>query len=157
MKVESAKQTPPPRTDFLAHRLSVHGTLLVIAIAVLTAAAVLRINADERVVAPVVNWELPGTCTFRRLFATDCPGCGLTRCFISAADGNLEAAWSFNPLGIVMFALVLGQIPFRLLQIWRIRSGTGELRFHRAAEWTMIALAVGLFLQWVFRLLVSSA
>ncbi len=36
------------------------------------------------------------TCPFRILFHIDCPGCGLTRAFISFFTGNIRQAFHYN-------------------------------------------------------------
>ena len=96
-----------------------------LACAVVAASAVLSVRGEEHVIVPVLNKALPGTCTFRRLTGLPCPGCGMTRSFISMAHGRLADAWRFNPAGVVFFAVVVFQIPYRICQI--ARSGRGEL------------------------------
>jgi hypothetical protein len=38
-------------------------------------------------------------CLFHRLTGLDCPGCGLTRAFLSAGRGHWSEAFALNPLG----------------------------------------------------------
>jgi hypothetical protein len=104
------------------------------------------------VLLPILNAPLPELCTFRRLMGMGCPGCGLTRCFISLAHGDVRAAWSYNPAGLVLFALFVVQIPYRGLQLWRIRRGIAELRPLRLAQWALGLVAVMMFAQWIVRL-----
>ena len=65
----------------------------------LTALA-LSVRDRSQVVIPFLKLPLPELCLMRRLASVDCPGCGLTRCFISLAHGDLPAAWSYNPAGL---------------------------------------------------------
>ena len=88
----------------------------------------------------------------RRVAGIDCPGCGLTRCFISLAHGNIAAAWSYNPAGLWLFLLVAAQIPFRGYQLWRISRGESEIVIPWSAQIALGILAVGLLAQWLLRL-----
>lgn len=60
--------------------------------------------------------ELPETCMSKRLLGISCPGCGLTRSFVFAARGNWQRSWNYNPMGPILFLLVLSQIPYRVIE-----------------------------------------
>jgi hypothetical protein len=130
---------------------SYHWTYLGLATGVIILAAAFEVNGHGRVVVPIVGISLPDTCFFKCLTGYGCPGCGLTRCFISLAHGEPERAWDFNPGGFVLFAVVAAQIPYRMIQIWRIR--------HKLHEWRPVTLSTvigcllaGLLLvQWIWR------
>lgn len=47
--------------------------------------------------------RLPSLCPFRFWTSLPCPGCGMTRAFLSAAGGNWIAAWSYNPWSLLLF------------------------------------------------------
>ncbi len=118
---------------------------------ILIAAFVLQVEADVAVRLPLIG-ILPDSCWFRRLSSLPCPGCGLTRSFISLAKGELLRAWRFNPVGPILFVLVAAQIPYRVWQHWRIRRGLQEFRW-RTWEWfPWIVVLVLLLTQWVVRL-----
>jgi hypothetical protein len=129
-----------------------HLTYLVMAAAVLCAALALQIRADGHVVTPIYNIELPGSCWFKHLTGIGCPGCGLTRCFICLAHGNLVQAWHFNPAGLLLFPVVLTQIPYRALQVWRIRHNRTQWRPMAISSVVAYTLAAALLLQWVWRM-----
>jgi len=119
---------------------------------VLALAALLSVEGEEEVVVPIVNVPLPGSCTFRRVTGYPCPGCGLTRCFVSLAHGDVGRAWHFQPAGLLIFVVAVSQIPYRTVQIWRIHRGNEELRCARlghAVAWLMLAAILG---QWFVRL-----
>ena len=130
---------------------SYHWSYLGLTIVVVVLAVVLEVNDHGRVVVPIIGESLPDACFFKRLTGYGCPGCGLTRCFISLAHGDLRKAWHFNPGGFVLFAVVAAQIPYRTLQIWRIR--------HKLREWCPVTLstvigcllALLLLIQWIWR------
>ncbi len=46
-------------------------------------------------------------CPMKFFFHIDCPGCGLTRSFLSIARGHLLAAFSFNPAGLLIYPVFL--------------------------------------------------
>jgi len=134
--------------------LTFHWVILLIALAVLMAALVLRVRGGQQVVIPVVDFPLPGVCTYKRLVGRECPGCGLTRCFISLAHGELARAWAFNPAGIFLFVMVFLQLPYRAIQLWRVRQGLREIRLRHLSNLTLWLMVAGLFLQWVVRILI---
>jgi hypothetical protein len=132
-----------------------HWLLLIGAVIVVALSAALNVRPEGQVGLPGVQRPLPGVCSFRRMTGHPCPGCGLTRSFISIAHGDLRAAWDFNPSGILLFGLLASQIPYRAMQIWRIRTGRDELRWTGVAfylTWIVVIAMVG---QWTVRLLMS--
>src|SRR5687767_15410905 len=86
-----------------------HLVLLVLCAAILFLAAILTVQGQTQVIVPLLGQPVPELCLSRRITGLDCPGCGLTRCFISLAHGNLASAWSFNPAGILLFGIVAAQ------------------------------------------------
>lgn len=75
------------------------------------------------------GFEIPTVCTIRRLTGVACPGCGLTRSFVYLAHGALLPAFRMNVLGPPLFALVAGQIPWR---VWRLGRAWRDLRSARS-------------------------
>ena len=135
-----------PRPDPLYH-----ATLLGLCSLVMVLAVVLSVRNETQVLLPILGVPLPELCMFRRLTGLSCPGCGMTRCFISLAHGDLRAAWGYNPAGIFLFALFAFQIPFRTWQLWRIRRGLPEFYFGRSAVVGLCIFAVTMVGQWVLR------
>ncbi len=121
----------------------------------LALAGLLQAPGGESVVVPLLNQPLPGVCTFKRILGIGCPGCGLTRCFISLAHGDWAAAWRYNPAGILLFAAAAFQLPFRIFQIRRLRRGLPEWR-SRGLDWCLWLIVFALLVQWVFRTMVPS-
>jgi hypothetical protein len=131
-------------------RLWYHAVLLGLSLATLLAARMLSVRDAQHVA--LAGWErpLPELCSFRKIVGLDCPGCGLTRCFVSAAHGRLADAWRFHPAGVLLFGLIAAQLPFRGWQLWRILGGR--------AEWThawlcglLWLLLAALVAQWLWR------
>lgn len=149
------KNSEPGRADQMKPTsngdASYHLVYLILSIIVLILALVLRVSRDGRVIVPGLGIPLPESCVFRLVTGVDCPGCGLTRCFISLMHGKFARAWAFNPGGYLFFLVVAIQVPYRLGQIWRIRR-----QLHQWAPVTLstvIACLLGFTLvaQWVWR------
>jgi hypothetical protein len=138
----------PARPDSLYHLV-----LLAASSVVLLLAFLLSIRGQTQVVLPLVNVPLPELCMSRRMFGFSCPGCGLTRSFISLAQGDLAAAWAFNPAGVLLFGITAFQVPFRTLQLWRIRRGLPEVVIHRTGLAALFAVVVVMIGQWLWRLM----
>ena len=131
--------------------VKIHVAMLLLAAVVIGASVLMRVEGQQQVTLPGLAGPLPGLCTFRRVLGIDCPGCGLTRCFISLGHGELLRAWRFNPAGILFFAVVVFQVPYRVIQLWRIRRGLREIDLGRAANWTLLFVALCMIGQWVLR------
>lgn len=144
---------PLPARHSAAPVLVLHWTFLGMAVGVVVASLLLEIRSHEHVVLPFVNVTLPGTCTFRESTGMPCPGCGLTRAFISVAHGEIRDAWRYNPAGFLFFAIVVFQIPYRVYQIARIRRGLGQHCFKWIDAGGLTLLIISLICQWVFRLI----
>jgi hypothetical protein len=135
---------------------SFHCALLVLCAVVLLLAWVLGVRGGTSVVLPGIGLAIPDLCMTRRLLGIDCPGCGMTRCFISLAHGDLASAWTFNPAGFWLFAMMAFQLPYRTLQLWRIRLGKPELALHRVATWSLAVFSALLVAQWAGRFLTAT-
>jgi hypothetical protein len=121
-------------------------------LAVVVASSLLNVNSTDAVTLPLISIQLPSLCQFRNMTSLDCPGCGLTRAFILIAHGDLAGAWRYNAAGILMFAFVTAQIPYRTAQLWRIRRGRPELNWWRVGNWALAAATTALVVQWVVRM-----
>lgn len=140
----------------LGQQSSHHWIFLGLSTAVLVSALVLGIQGGEQVVVPVLGLTLPEACYFKRLFGFGCPGCGLTRCFISLTHGDFSGAWRFNPAGYLCFAVVAFQIPYRALQIWRLSHDRAEWRPVRLSATIGCGVVAALLVQWVWRYALQS-
>jgi len=57
----------------------------------------------------VAGVRLPEVCSFKRATGLPCPGCGLTRSWVSAVHGDLKASLAHHRLGWLVLAYALGQ------------------------------------------------
>lgn len=128
-----------------------HYMMLAMCVAVVALSFVLSVRDRRQVVLPVIGQPLPELCHFKRYTGIDCPGCGLTRSFISIAHARWQDAWRYNPAAFLLFPIVLFQIPYRSFQIWRVRTGRPEWQLGRWGQGVLgvfVAVALG---QWVLR------
>lgn len=128
-----------------------HAVLLIICTAVMILATTMSIRGSTKVVLPGMSGPVPELCMLRRYTGISCPGCGFTRCFISLAHGDVRSAWSYNPAGLLMFAIVAFQIPYRSVQIWRTRRGLPELSTGWLGQAAFAVLGVMMIGQWLLR------
>jgi len=138
---------PPPASD-----IGLHWAMLTLCSMVIVASFVLRIEGSTRVMLPCTNIALPGLCWFRRLLNIDCPGCGLTRSFISLSHGRLADAWFYNPAAPLLYALVVSQVPYHVAQLWRARGGLRAWQLGKAGTMIPLFIVGALFAQWLVRL-----
>lgn len=150
--VELVERTSPFVPPSRRGAIERHAIIMACAAAIVVASAALRVQGEHEVRVPLLGVALPELCYWRMMFAVPCPGCGLTRCFISLAHGEVARAWHFQPVGCLLFAGVLLQFPYRGWQIWRLRRGASD----RAPRWIVVAawlVVPALFLQWLVRVI----
>jgi hypothetical protein len=126
-----------------------HAVFLGLACCALLMACLLQIDAQGRVVLGARDIPLPETCLYQRIVGRGCPGCGLTRCFISLVRGDWAAAWGYNPGGFIIFSLVVLQLPYRSVQVLRLLRRRPPLHFPAisfAACILMLVTLIGTYL-----------
>lgn len=85
-------------------------------------------------------------CTFRRLTGYDCPGCGSQRAIHALLNGDISAAWGYNPF--IFFAVPAAAF---LLAVEARRQQWPRLHhaaFHPA---TIAAIAAAIIIYWFAR------
>ena len=112
--VTTRARVMPMRCGPLCRTAVDHGTVLGLALLVPLAALCLVVVNDERIA--VRGWEhapLPHVCLLRHLWGISCPACGLTRAVIHLVHGRWAAALECHRLSLLVFGLILVQIPYR--------------------------------------------
>jgi Protein of unknown function (DUF2752) len=148
VEAESLGGTPTALRGRATPDQKFHFVWLCLAGGVVLLSMLMEIRDSQQVNIPFTKIPLPELCSFRRMAGMDCAGCGLTRCFIALGHGDLPAAWNFNSAGILLYGVILFQIPFRAWQLWRIRRGRPEVPLGRLGYGTMILFAVLMVVQW---------
>ncbi|MGE0709178.1 MAG: DUF2752 domain-containing protein [Planctomycetota bacterium] len=98
---------------------------IALAALVFALALLLRVTPDGQGVS-LASWRLPELCAVKRAGGR-CPGCGMTRSFVSAAAGELRRAFAFHPAGPLLLALLLAQLPYRGARLWTRARGRPAL------------------------------
>lgn len=112
----------------------------------------MKSEGPSQVFLPGMQAPMPELCSSRMLFGVDCPGCGMTRAFISISHGDFRRAWHFNPGSFFVYLLIVGQIPWQAFQLWRIRQGKLPIQ----SNWVYLVPAVAIIMvlaQWIIRML----
>ena len=130
-----------------------HVFLLFVSSAVVLLATTMSVHQAKEVRLPWLPASLPELCFFRAGTGIDCPGCGLTRSFISFGHGQLLLSWSYNPAGALFFPVVAFQIPYRAAQLLRVQRGLPSWNLGNVAYGVFAGLFLTLFVQWVAKLL----
>lgn len=140
-----------------AQRLRAHRQtdvwILGVCLAVVLAAALLQVNAAADGVV-LFGHQLPEVCNAKKA-GIPCPGCGLTRSFVLGVRLD-PAAFRLHRLGPLFLLLVVSQIPYRIVRLYRVRTPAdlppAGQRAGRVARWLFPALILALALNWLVNL-----
>ena len=142
---------PAVLPHFVRNEIRLHLLFIVIAAIILLMSILMRTDGETAVFMPGFSSPLPDTCSSKQILGIDCPGCGMTRAFISISHGDFTRAWNLNRASFVVYLFVAAQIPWHGIQIWRLRRNL------RPIDWnyiymTPVAVVVVLSLNWVWTL-----
>ena len=149
---EPETQPNPIRRFWNFYRVNfrLHLMFLLMAAAVIFCSFVMTSEGQTTVRVPGVKFQMPEVCMSKRMWGVDCPGCGLTRSFISMSHGQFGRAFQFNPAGPIVYLFVLVQIPwhaYQMVRLWKLRRPI-------ESTWLYIPLfgmSVVILLQWLWR------
>ncbi len=120
-------------------------------------AVLLRVDGRGSVLMPYTDGPpLPGFCMMRNVLHVDCPACGLTRSFITLADGQFARSFTFHRLGPLLFIYVLLQIPLRAYVVLTGRAALTELQSRRSLP-LIWAFLIALLVNWGYNLVSGTA
>ena len=127
--------------------------ILIICSVILGGSLISTPPTDENPSMRIGGITLPGICMFHGLTGLPCPGCGLTRSFVTATHGDLTSSFSHHRLGLLTLYYIFLQFVFNLVFIaipsWR-KSLTRPMKIlHRG----IIVLAVLFALNWILTLI----
>jgi len=131
-----------------------HVVFLLMSLAVIVCSFLMTSEGQTTVRAPLLGIQMPETCMSRRLWGMDCPGCGLTRSFISMSRAEFSLAFSFNPAGPIVYTFVFVQIPWHLFQMFRL----WKLKRPIETMWIYVplfAMSGMVLIQWLWRLAIG--
>jgi uncharacterized membrane protein SirB2 len=149
--VNSAIQEPPLSESQTRSHVALHLIFLIVATGVFVMSFLMRYENETRVFLPWGQAAIPSVCSSKVLFGIDCPGCGLTRAFIAISHAHFTEAWNFNPASYAVYLFVAAQIPWHLIQLWRLRKRQPPLE-SSIVYLAPIGLVLVLFTSWLVRL-----
>ena len=121
--------------------------VLILAITAISLSFVMTIEDDHEVYFPFNSQPLPDVCGSQSLFGVGCPGCGMSRAFISISDLEIDRALLFNSASLIVYFFVAIQIPWHATQIFRTFYRGGPID----TWWTLLPLiGVIVWLLWCF-------
>jgi len=126
--------------------------VLIVCSAILGGALIGQVSplGDSRV--RVGGAALPDICMFRAYTGLPCPGCGLTRSLIAAADGEIGLSFSFHRLGFITLLYVLLQFMLNLGYIVIPKRRAALSRCLKIVHRGIIVLASLFVLNWILTL-----
>lgn len=145
------RPTRPSRSRFPAWAWQV--VLLAAATAVLMSAVLLQPIDSGSLQLFGTDFRLPPLCPMMNAWQIPCAGCGLTRAFACFVRGEWQTACQLNFASPLVFALVAGQLPWRILQLRRIWLGRPLLRCPKRLNAYLIVMLIVLYTQWIIKLL----
>ena len=92
---------------------------------------------------------MPSICAFHNLTGWPCPGCGLTRSWVSMAHGHLGEALVWHPMGPILFSAAL------LYAIWSSYTALARPPFPlpmKLQSATIVGLSLVMLAFWAARL-----
>lgn len=98
-----------PTPSFTIASRSTHLTYVGIYVTLLLLPIILSVDAaGERV--RFGSLALPPSCVTKRVFDTNCPGCGLTRSFVAIGNGEIRKAARFHRIGPALYVFMILQL-----------------------------------------------
>jgi hypothetical protein len=87
--------------------------------------------------------RLPQSCWARSWLGINCAACGLTRSIIHLAEGDFPTSWHSHRLGSLCALLIVLQIPYRAIALYRPDCATLNLRLQAMLWYALIVLVLG--------------
>ncbi len=131
---------------------TLHVVFLLMSAAVIVCSAMMTSEGATTVRIPGIPFSMPESCMSRRVWGIDCPGCGLTRSFISMSHFQFSRAIAFNPAGPIVYLFFLIQIPwhgYQMVRLWRLKRPIESVWLYSG----LFAISAATFAQWIWRLL----
>ena len=121
--------------------------VLLLAVTAIALSLVMTVQDDREVYLPFTTQPMPEMCGIRGMLGVDCPGCGMSRAFISISNLKIDKALAFNSASLVMYLFVMIQVPWHATQIFMTLYCGGPID----TWWTLFPpVSVILWLLWCY-------
>lgn len=95
---------------------------------------------------------LPDACGLKRIAGIPCPGCGLTRSWVAALEGDLGGSVGFHPLGWLVLLYAGAQAARHLLWLAVVPWRAGVDRLGLWLDRGLLVVLAALLIAWVPRI-----
>ena len=119
-------------------------------------AAFLEVPSPDSKSVAVQDAKIPSICSFKNMTGVDCPGCGLTRSWVTAMHGQFKDSLRFHRLGWLLMLFAFLQIVRHGLWLARPLSRTSIDLWGRRLDKSLIPLAILLIINWLLGFLIPS-
>ena len=114
---------------------------------VLFAAIIVPMGASLLYVYPPTEYGFYPRCFFFWATGFHCPGCGVTRCVGALVRGNVEQAFAYNALFVLVLPFLICGLSGTAYEMW-----TGKkTRSFRLPGWTLKVFLVVMLIYWIAR------
>ncbi len=121
--------------------------VLLMSLTAISMSFVMTVEDGQKVFLPFSKTPMPEMCGVRSVLGVDCPGCGMSRAFISISDLEIGKALAHNSASLVVYLFVAIQIPWHAMQIFRTLYRSGPID----TWWTLFPpIAVIAWLLWCY-------
>jgi hypothetical protein len=93
------------------------------------------------------GYKWPMRCFLKETIGLKCALCGISRSLCLTARGDFRTAASCHPLGPVIFAFILWQLPYRIF-VLKGRQNSAVTRLSRTNVIVAIIIASGILVSW---------
>jgi Protein of unknown function (DUF2752) len=105
---------------------------------VLFAAVALPVGASIVYTFPPSQYNFYPRCYLYALTGLHCAGCGATRCVGALVHGDVEQAFAYNPLFVILLPYLAWAVGGQICEWWTGR----KFRYRRLPHWLIIVLVV---------------
>ena len=121
--------------------------VLLMATAAISMSFVMTVEDGQAVYLPFATGPMPEMCGVRSVLGVDCPGCGMSRAFISISHLEIGKALALNSASLFVYLFVAIQIPWHAMQIFMTLYCAGPID----TWWTLFPpIAVIVWLLWCY-------
>ena len=130
-----------------------HLVILAACVSILVLAMLLTPAPDTETSLRIGGIAIPNLCVMKQASGVPCPGCGLTRSVVAAANADWAASTSHHRIGILVLVYLLLQslTRFAWLSLPSLREELA--RYCRVLDLSLVPILILIFINWIPTLL----
>ncbi len=130
-----------------------HLVILAACASVLLFASLLTPASNTEASLLIGGKAVPNLCVMKQAMGVPCPGCGLTRSMVAAANADWAGSLSHHRIGILILVYLVLQSLTRIAWLSRPRLREKLARYCRVLDLSLIPILILLFINWIPTLL----